>query len=77
MDTPEGSIVITAKEFYDAMQRDIADIKAAVHPLSELRRDVDDLSRRIQALEARVWRASGFAAAIGLAAAWIIPTLLK
>lgn len=83
-DAPDGSIVISPKEFYDGVRQDIADIKAGLAPLSPMRKDVDELHHRlglaetrIGQLEARVWRASGFAAAIGLAASWIIPSLLK
>lgn len=84
MEHPDGSIVISPKEFYDGVRQDISDIKAGLAPLSPMRKDVDDLHHqvgqletRVGQLEARVWRASGFAAAIGLAAAWIIPTLIK
>ena len=75
--TPDGSIVISSKEFYDQMQRDIADIKQALAPLSPIRREVDQLQSRINALEAKVWRASGFAAAVGLAASYFIPMIVK
>lgn len=74
---PDGSIVITPKEFYDGVRQDIADIKLAVAPLSALHADVEDLKARIRLLEARVWRASGFAAAVGLTASYIIPQLMK
>ncbi len=77
---PDGSIVITPKEFYDGVRQDISDIKTAVAPLSTLSRDVEDLklrldrvSDRVNNLEARIWRASGFAAAVGIAAGWLIP----
>jgi hypothetical protein len=76
-DVPDGSIVITPKEFYDGVRQDIADIKTAVAPLAPMAEDVADLKLRVTALEARVWRASGFAAAIGSAAGWIIPQLVK
>lgn len=74
---PDGSIIITPKEFYDGVRQDIADIKTSVAPLSALHSDVQDLKQRVGALEARVWRASGFAAAVGLAASFIVPQLLK
>lgn len=74
---PDGSIVITPKEFYDGVRQDIADIKTAVAPLSPMLEDVADLKRRVIALESRVLWASGFAAAVGLASGYIIPQLMK
>lgn len=81
---PEGSIVITPREFYDGVRQDIADIKNAVSPLPEIRGDVDDLKashrrlgERVGQLEARYKWAAGFSAAIGLLAGWIIPQLVK
>ena len=76
-EAPDGSIVITPKEFYDGVRQDIADIKSAVSPLGPLAVDVADLKRRVSALESRVLWASGFAAAVGLAAGWLIPQLMK
>jgi hypothetical protein len=76
-EAPDGSIVITPKEFYDGYRQDIADIKTAVAPLPGLHEDVRELKRRVTALEARVLWASGFAAAIGLASGYIIPQLVK
>ena len=76
-DAPDGSIVITPKEFYDGVRQDISDIKSAVAPLGPLAADVVDLKRRVSALETRVLWASGFAAAVGLAAGWLIPQLVK
>jgi hypothetical protein len=40
-EAPEGSIVITPKEFYDGVRQDISDIKAAVSPLPGLSTDVE------------------------------------
>jgi hypothetical protein len=83
-EAPDGSIVITPKEFYDGVRSDIADIKNAVAPLSELRGDVDDLKaghrrlgERVGNLEARYKWAAGFSAAAGLAAGWLIPHFIK
>lgn len=75
MDTPDGSIVITPKEFYDGVRQDIADIKTALAPLSPMVEDVTDLKRRVTALEHRVIWASGFAAAVGMLSGYIIPKL--
>lgn len=75
-EAPDGSIVISPKEFYDGVRQDISDIKSAVAPLSPMVEDVNELKARVTALEARVWRASGFAAAIGLAGGYVIPQLL-
>jgi hypothetical protein len=74
---PDGSIVITPKEFYDGVRADIAEIKTAVSPLAGLVADVDDLKRRVSALESRVLYASGFAAAAGLVGGYLIPQLVK
>jgi hypothetical protein len=74
---PEGSIVITPKEFYDDVRLSLADIKNAVSPLPALVADVDELKRRVTALEARVLYASGFAAAVGVAGGFLVPQLLK
>ena len=76
-EAPDGSIVITPKEFYDGVRQDVSDIKTALAPLDQLTRDVSDLRRRVSALESRVLWASGFAAAVGLAAGWLIPQLVK
>ena len=76
-EAPDGSIVITPKEFYDGVRQDIADIKASVAPLGALAADVADLKRRVSALETRVLVASGFAGAVGMAAGWLIPQLMK
>ncbi|WP_406046590.1 hypothetical protein [Kribbella sp. NBC_00889] len=76
-EAPDGSIVITPKEFYDGVRQDVSDIKTALAPLDQLTRDVADLRRRVSALETRVLVASGFAMAVGMAAGWLIPHLLK
>jgi hypothetical protein len=76
-EAPDGSIVITPKEFYDGYRQDIADIKKAVAPLPGLHDDVVELKRRVSALESRVIWASGFAAAVGLVSGYIIPQLVK
>jgi hypothetical protein len=76
-EAPDGSIVITPKEFYDGVRQDIADIKTAVSPLPAIREDVDELKRRVTAVEARVLYGSGFAAAIGVAGGFLVPQLLK
>jgi len=67
-EVPDGSIVITPKEFYDGVSKDIAEIKAAVSPLPEIKQDMDALERRVNAIERRLWIATGFAAAIGTGA---------
>lgn len=74
---PDGSIIITPKEFYDGVRQDISEIKTAVSPLPALVSEVDDLKRRLAALEARVLYASGFAAAVGVAGGFLIPQLMK
>jgi hypothetical protein len=67
-EVPEGSIVITPKEFYDGVRADITEIKAAVSPLPEMRNDVDALDKRVSSIERRMWIATGFAAALGTGA---------
>lgn len=64
-EVPEGSIVITPKEFYDGVRNDIAEIKAAVSPLPDMKIRVDLLDSRTSALERKIWVATGFAAAAG------------
>lgn len=76
-DVPEGSIVITPKEFYDGVRNDISEIKAAVLPLPELKMQVENLERRMTAAEKRLWIASGFATAVGFAAGVIAPLLIR
>lgn len=76
-EAPDGSIVITPREFYDGVKQDISDIKAAVAPLGGLATDVAELKRRVSAVETRLYVASGFAAAVGMAAGWLIPQLVK
>lgn len=76
-EAPDGSIVISPKEFYDGYRQDIADIKKAVEPLTGLHDDVTELKRRVSVLESKVVWASGFAAAVGLAGGYIIPQLMK
>lgn len=62
---PGGSIVITPKEFYDGVKSDIAEIKAAVTPLPELRNDVKALGERVTRLEQFKWLMLGAALASG------------
>lgn len=72
-EVPDGSIVITPKEFYDGVRNDIAEIKAAVSPLPELKTQVDTLERRLSVVEKRLWIATGFATAVGFAAGVLVP----
>ena len=67
---PPGSIVITPKEFYDGVAKDISEIKAAVQPLPDLRARVDQHDARLSKLERLAWVALG----VGLASG--IPNLL-
>lgn len=81
---PDGSIIISPKEFYDGYRQDIADIKTAVAPLTPMVEDVIELKRQVSALEARltaeekkvVWL---FGVGFGLAslANYVIPQLTK
>ncbi len=63
---PGGSIVITPKEFYDGVRSDIAEIKAAVSALLELRTTVEKQGERLTRLERVAWIALGAAAAGGI-----------
>lgn len=75
---PDGSIIITPKEFYDGVRADVTEIKDSVSMLREslapLPRRLDDLERnqvdqdrRINALDRRGAWLAGFAAAAGSA----------
>lgn len=68
---PDGSIIITPKEFYDGVKNDIAEIKAAVSPLPELHQKVTDQEMRLRKLEQFKWVLVGVAVASGGAASAI------
>lgn len=68
VDVPDGSIVITPKEFYDGVSKDIAEIKAAVSPLPEFKVQLDELEKRTSVLERRIWIATGFCSAVAFGA---------
>lgn len=80
IDAPDGSIVISPKEFYDGVKSDVSEIKTSISDLSAavgtLPTRVDKLELRVSALESRVLWASGFAAAVGLASGYVIPQLI-
>jgi hypothetical protein len=80
-EVPDGSIVISPKEFYDGVKADVSEIKTSISDLTNavgtLPTRVERLELRITALESRVIWASGFAAAVGLASGYIIPQLVK
>lgn len=62
---PDGSIIITPKEFYDGVQSDIREIKEAVSPLPQLRQEVDEHKRDIASLKRVAWLALGAALGSG------------
>ena len=62
---PDGSIVITPREFYDGVKSDISEIKLAVAPLTDMARTVDKHSERLDKLERLAWVALGVAMASG------------
>ena len=62
---PDGSIIITPKEFYDGVQSDIKDIKNAVSPLPQLREQVEESKRDIASLKKVAWVALGAAVGSG------------
>jgi hypothetical protein len=65
-EVPDGSIVITPKEFYDGVRQDISEIKASVAPIPDLKADVDDHGKRLDKLERVAWVALGVALASGI-----------
>lgn len=62
---PPGSIVITPKEFYDGVAKDIAEIKQGVAPLGDLKVKVEYHDDRLTKLERLAWTAIGIAIASG------------
>lgn len=62
---PDGSIIITPKEFYDGVRSDIAEIKNAVSPLPQLSTQVGKHEERLTKLERLAWVALGVALASG------------
>lgn len=64
-EVPDGSIVISPKEFYDGVKDDIAAIKQAVSPLPELRVRLEAHDGRLTKLERLAWVALGVASASG------------
>lgn len=80
-EAPDGSIVITPKEFYDGVRSDVEEIKKSITDLSTavgtIPTRVDKLEMRVDALEKRIVWAAGFAAAVGLASGYIVPQLVK
>lgn len=75
-EVPEGSIVITPKEFYDGVSNDIKEIKDAVAPLKDMKEEVEKLKVRVTAVEKRLWIAAGFAGAVGTGAGTVIAQAL-
>lgn len=73
---PDGSIVITPKEFYDGVRQDIGDIKNSVSDLSsalaplparvdKLETALDVLKSRVDAADRKIIWFAGFAAGAG------------
>lgn len=77
---PDGSIVITPKEFYDGVRQDIGDIK---NDVSGLRTEMQGIPARVDRLEGKVemlgtkvtW-AVGFAAGLSATGSYIVSKLL-
>lgn len=72
---PDGSIIITPKEFYDGVRQDIGDIK---NDVQGLRADmqgvparVEKLEGQVDALRAKVTYAVGFAAGLSGTASYL------
>lgn len=73
---PDGSIVITPKEFYDGVKNDIGDIK---NDVSGLRTDMQGVPARVERLESKVETlqskmtyAVGFAAGLSATATYVV-----
>lgn len=77
---PDGSIVITPKEFYDGVRSDVDEIKTAIAALttsvSPLPTRVDKLELQVDDLKRRLWWAAGFTAGVGAAAGSVLTRLL-
>lgn len=87
-DAPDGSIIITPKEFYDGVKADVAAIResqaqiaAALQPLpdrvAKLESKVDDLDRRQNATDKKLAYFAGVAAAVGALAGSLLPRLFS
>jgi hypothetical protein len=64
-EVPDGSIVITPKEFYDGVRQDISEIKASVAPIPDLKSEVVEQKKRIDKLERVAYIALGVAVGSG------------
>lgn len=85
---PDGSIIITPKEFYDGVRQDISEIKDSVSALREglspLPKQVEEAERRLDELETKVstlqnrmaWFC-GAGTAIGALVGTLAPIVLK
>lgn len=78
---PDGSIIITPKEFYDGVRGDITEIKSSV---SALREDLSALPARMDKAEGRIDRLEnklawfcGGAAALGAVVGHFLPLVTR
>lgn len=78
---PDGSIIITPKEFYDGVKQDISGINSNISALREelspLPQKVSKLEDRVDRLEKRIAYYAGAAAALGALAATFVPVVFK
>lgn len=74
---PDGSIVITPKEFYDGVRNDIAEIKLAVSPLPDLKTRVDRLESEVDGLAKKWAWLAGIAAGFGATVGSVAPKFLS
>lgn len=85
---PDGSIIITPKEFYDGVRNDIGEIKDSVSALreelsplparvSKTEEQMEKFENRIDRLEARMAWWCGAAAAVGAAIGTFAPIVFK
>jgi len=78
---PDGSIVITPKEFYDGVRQDIGDINSTLQNLSQelsgLPSRVDKLEVLVEQLKTKQTWMVGFAAGLSAAATSIATKLLS
>lgn len=65
-EVPDGAIIITPKEFYDGVRKDIADIGTVMAAIDKKLDPIPEAVRQMQArvstLEQRVWYITGVSA---------------
>lgn len=67
---------ITLREVFDLLTEVRDDVQALKSSMTDVRGDVADHETRIRGLERAIWKAMGFAAAIGASGGWLASTFL-